>query len=121
MVTASAVDSAHDLGEGGLAVALAEASFGGIGAGIDLPTNGARDEFILFHEGPSRILISTSDPAAVERIAARHGVPALHVGVTGGARLAIRRTGGATLLDVDVAALHAAWENALPSKLGAAR
>jgi phosphoribosylformylglycinamidine synthase len=58
MVTTNAVASAHDIGEGGLAVALAEASFGGIGARIEL--RAVQPEFALFHEGPSRILISTA-------------------------------------------------------------
>ena len=114
MVTSNAVESAHDLGEGGLAVALAECAFGGIGATIELPPSGERPEFTLFHEGPSRILISTADPAAVAAIAAKHGVPALTLGATGGARLTI-----GALIDTNVAALRAAWENALPSKLGA--
>jgi phosphoribosylformylglycinamidine synthase len=111
MVTTNAVASAHDIGEGGLAVALAEASFGGIGARIEL--RAVQPEFALFHEGPSRILISTADPAAVAAIAAKHGVPVTTLGTTGGPRLTIGK-----LIDADVAALRAAWENALPSKLG---
>ncbi len=115
MVTAEgdAIESAHDLGEGGLAVALAESCFGGIGATIELPAAAGRNEFALFHEGPSRILISTAQPEAVSAMAARHGIPALVIGATGGARLRIGQS-----IDAGVARLRAAWENALPSKLG---
>ena len=111
MVTGNAVESAHDVADGGLAVALAEASFGGVGARIELEDG--RPEFTLFHEGPSRILVSTSDPGTVSAIAEKHGVAAIVIGTTGGSRLTI-----GNLIDADVAALRAAWENALPSKLG---
>ena len=55
-------ESAHDLSDGGLAVALAETSFrpAGVGAEIDLDSN-LRPERLLFHEGPSRVLVSTAD------------------------------------------------------------
>ncbi len=113
MVTVNAVESAHDVADGGLAVALAEASFGGVGAVVELPPAG-RPEFTLFHEGPSRILVSTADLPAVAAIAAKHGVPIWPLGVTGGTRLTI-----GNLIDVDINSLREAWENALPSKLGA--
>src|SRR5580704_4403949 len=63
LVRAGAVSSAHDLGDGGLAVALAEASCGphSIGAAIDLQSD-LSPEFTLFHEAPSRILVSTPNP-----------------------------------------------------------
>ncbi len=107
------IESAHDLGEGGLAVALAEACYGGTGATIALAALDQRPEFTLFHEGPSRILISTAYPAAVAAVAANHDVPAVAIGMTGGARLKIN-----SWIDADIAALRASWENALPSKLG---
>jgi phosphoribosylformylglycinamidine synthase len=112
MVTSNAVESAHDVGEGGLAVALAESCFGRVGARIALPESDLRPEFTMFHEGPSRVLISTSDPAAVSAIADQHGVTAITLGITGGARLTI-----GDLIDADAASLRAAWEDALPSKL----
>src|SRR5579862_2962118 len=59
IVAAGLAESAHDLSDGGLAVAAAECSFGsaGVGARIDLRSDLA-PEFLLFHEGPSRILVS---------------------------------------------------------------
>src|SRR5579872_5603516 len=77
MVRAGVVESAHDLSDGGLAVALAECSFGpaGIGAEIKLDSD-MRPEWLLFHEGPSRVLVSTDGPEKVAEIAARYGVDA---------------------------------------------
>jgi phosphoribosylformylglycinamidine synthase subunit PurL len=76
-------ESAHDLSDGGLAVALAEASFGPseIGARVDLQS-GLDPRYLLFHEGPSRILISTANPERVVEIAIENGVEALVAGVT---------------------------------------
>ncbi len=76
-MAAGLAESAHDLSDGGLAVALAECSFGPaeIGAAIDLDSD-LRPEMLLFHEGPSRILISTAHPEKVAAIAEKHGVEA---------------------------------------------
>jgi len=59
----SLAESAHDLSDGGLAVALAECCFGAgqIGAQVDLDSD-LRPEILLFHEAPSRILVSTANP-----------------------------------------------------------
>ncbi len=76
-------ESAHDLSDGGLAVALVESSLGPacIGARVEISSR-MRKELLLFHEGPSRILISTASAAEVQAIAARHGVEAPEIGVT---------------------------------------
>ena len=52
-----------------------------VGASLHLDS-AMRPEFLLFHEAPSRVLISTAEPAKVVAIAAQHGVEALQVGVT---------------------------------------
>jgi phosphoribosylformylglycinamidine synthase len=106
-------DSAHDLSDGGLAVAVAECSFGpaGIGARLELDSE-LRPEFLLFHEGPSRILISTTEPDRVMAIAARYGVEARNIGETIKGRIEIRNR-GARLGAWDIESLKAAYENAL--------
>src|SRR4029077_3883139 len=83
IVEAGLAESAHDLSDGGLAIALAESSFGpaGVGARIEIPAGG-RIEFLLFHEGPSRILVSTSQPENVLAIAKTNGIEAPRIGVT---------------------------------------
>ena len=51
--------SAHDISDGGLAVALAEAAFGGdFGAEIELPDDGLRVAAWLFAESHSRFVVS---------------------------------------------------------------
>jgi phosphoribosylformylglycinamidine synthase len=106
-------ESAHDLSDGGLAVALAECCFGAgqIGAQVDLDSD-LRPEILLFHEGPSRILISTANPKAVAAIAAQRGVEAVVIGTTIENGLEIRQRGN-TLGAWEVASLRPAYENAL--------
>jgi phosphoribosylformylglycinamidine synthase len=116
---AGLAESAHDVSDGGLAVALAESSFGpaGIGAEVDLDS-GLRPELLLFHEGPSRILISTSEEEAVRKIAAAHGVPALRIGATLEGEVRISRR-GEILAAGKIGDLRAAWEGALEKALHA--
>src|SRR5262249_44719185 len=84
------VESAHDLSDGGLAVAIAESSFGpaGVGAELDLDFD-LRPELLLFHEGPSRVLVSTAEPERVIDIAMKHGVEAVRIGSTAPDRIVI--------------------------------
>jgi phosphoribosylformylglycinamidine synthase II len=116
---AGLAESAHDLSDGGLAVALAECSFGpeNIGANIELVSD-LPAELLLFHEGPSRVLISTAEPEQVAAIAARHGVDAPRVGVTLQAEIVIRRS-GAELIHSQVEVLRRNFEEALEIKLRA--
>jgi phosphoribosylformylglycinamidine synthase subunit PurL len=110
-------ESAHDLSDGGLAVALAECSFGnaGVGARIDLDSD-LRPEFLCFNEAPSRILISTPNASRVAEIASAHGVEALVVGLTIEKETEIRRR-GVKLASWQVADLRQAYEGALEGQL----
>ena len=114
---AELAESAHDLSDGGLAVALAEASFGpaGVGARIQIPA-GTRAEFALFHEGPSRILLSTSEPQNVLAIAQRNRIEAARIGVTMKERLRID-CGLETVLDCNLTELREPWETSLERML----
>jgi phosphoribosylformylglycinamidine synthase len=109
-------ESAHDVSDGGLAVALAECTVNGMGADIELRGNTLRPEFALFHEGPSRILISTDVPKVVEEIARQHNVEAVRIGVTMKERLRIG-DGSVTWVDSPVDRLKQVWENALAEML----
>ena len=86
------VDSVHDCSDGGLAVALAEKTFAkGVGARVNLISNGLPAEFVLFGEDASRILLSC-DPEKVSRIqqmAGEHGIGADVIGETIPERLEI--------------------------------
>jgi phosphoribosylformylglycinamidine synthase len=113
--------SAHDLSDGGLAVALAEACFRdgepGLGGRFDLPGGGLRDDVLLFSESPSRAIVTTRDDLRIAELARRHGVRWARLGVVGGDRLVLS-TGGRTLVDAAVGDLHASWM-ALERSLGA--
>jgi phosphoribosylformylglycinamidine synthase len=110
-------ESAHDLSDGGLAVAVAESSFGPAGVGASLELDGTLPkELLLFHEGPSRILISTERPDEVQRIAREHSIEAPQIGVTIKGRVTIRSREG-SLIDCGVGHLKQLWEEALEKML----
>jgi phosphoribosylformylglycinamidine synthase subunit PurL len=123
MVQAAAepvVRSAHDLSEGGLAVALAECCFGkdgpGLGGRFDLPS-GLRDDVILFSETPARMLVTTRQEARLQELARRHGVPIARLGAVGGERLTLLAE-GRPLVDLPVMRLHEAWTSLEPVLAG---
>ncbi len=103
--------SAHDLSDGGLAVAVAECALvredGGPGAVLDLPAAPFPD-VLLFSESPSRMAVTTRDGTAIEALAARDGVPCERLGLVGGDRLELRQS-GRVLLDLSVSSLVEAW------------
>jgi phosphoribosylformylglycinamidine synthase len=66
----------------------------------------------LFHEGPSRILLSTSEPEKIIQIANTHGVETVRIGVTMKERIQIRHR-SQMVLDCEIADLKQPWETAL--------
>lgn len=109
------VQSAHDLAEGGLAVALAESCFGKeIGATISLASD-LRDDVLLFSESQSRIVVSVKaeKAEAVLAFAKDRGVPAVAIGTTGGNEFTITINDRAAI-DAPLALLKAAWRDAIP-------
>jgi phosphoribosylformylglycinamidine synthase len=109
---AELLESAHDLSDGGLAVALAECCFAGEEAGVggtfDVSVGSLPAHVALFSETPSRMLVEARDASAVRALAERHDVPVAEIGTVGGDRLAIRAS-GKPALDVEIARLHEAW------------
>jgi phosphoribosylformylglycinamidine synthase len=117
LVRERAVESAHDVGDGGLAVALVECSFGpeNVGADVNLES-GLQPEILLFHEGPSRVLVSTGDPQKVFSVARKNRIEALEIGVTLESRVIIRnRT--QRLIDCRVDELKNIWTHSLEELL----
>jgi phosphoribosylformylglycinamidine synthase subunit PurL len=114
------IRSAHDVSEGGLAVAIAEACFSPrvmLGAEIDLGRNGITGEAELFGEGPSTVVVSADNGqvAAIERMFQAGGVECRRIGrVTEEPRLKIA---SALSLDEDVIELARIYEDALPRRL----
>jgi phosphoribosylformylglycinamidine synthase II len=104
------VTSAHDVSEGGLAVALAECCIaGGIGARVEL-----RSSEMLFGEGPGGVVVS-GPPEAIDRLAetaAESGF--LRLGAVGGKLL--DAAAPAASLSVPVAQLVTAFESGVPAR-----
>jgi phosphoribosylformylglycinamidine synthase len=111
---ASLLGMAHDVSDGGLAVALAEACFGGgLGVRVEVGTS-ARG---LFSETQARAFVTVAPGAldALLELTERLGVPAAHAGEVGGERLVVRFDGG--MLDAPVEDLYRVWRSALPKAL----
>ena len=106
--------TAHDVSEGGLAVTLAEATFGrGLGAELELPL----DPLQLFSETQARAVIAVPPKQlkAVMQAAEEAGVPARDVGKVGGGRLVLKLSGAKLVADVED--LRQVWSTALPRAL----
>ncbi len=108
--------SAHDVAEGGLAVALAECSFGGprLGARVEIE-RGMRTDALLFGESASRMLISLRRRSLgrMRDLARRDDVPLTVLGEVRGKSLVI-----ADLVDLAVEPARERWRRALERRLG---
>ena len=88
LITKKLIQSAHDLSDGGLFVALAESAMAG-GLGFDITTGpagvlaGCRLDAVLFGEGQGRVVVSVSaeKQAAFEEAVAATGVPCAQLGL----------------------------------------
>jgi phosphoribosylformylglycinamidine synthase II len=107
------LDAAHDLSDGGLAIALAESCLaGGTGCTVTLPG----DPFtLLFSETAARAVVAVRPGAEDEFAAAcaEAGQPATVLGLTGGRALEV--TGA---FEVPLAELAAVHQHALPALFG---
>jgi phosphoribosylformylglycinamidine synthase len=115
------IRSAHDVAEGGLAVALAEACFNPrsiLGAEVELGRAGNADAF-FFGEGASTVILSIApgDAARVESLFAGRGLEFAVIGrVIADPRLRIAAADNLGL-DEDVAELRQVYEDAIPRRL----
>ncbi|GIW38991.1 MAG: phosphoribosylformylglycinamidine synthase subunit PurL [Meiothermus sp.] len=104
------VRTAHDVAEGGLAVALAEMCLPlGLGATLEVRSP-ARPDAVLFGEAPSRILFSVNQAhlQAAVKLLENHGLPYHILGQVGGPTLTILTP--KARLEWPLAALRQAWE-----------
>jgi phosphoribosylformylglycinamidine (FGAM) synthase-like enzyme len=86
-VRARELSSAHDIAEGGLAIALAECCLAGVvGAQLQLGDLSTRATEALFGEGPGGFVVSAPGEA-LDRLAER--VPLLRLGTVGGDSLSL--------------------------------
>jgi len=115
LVVEGKLSSAHDLSDGGLAVALAESCLSNrFGAVVDLPQNGS-PVLELFGEGPSRVLISLAPKnlGRVKELAAEHNISFCEIGAVSGDALIIS-CGGDIILKLKLSVIKKAYEEALP-------
>jgi phosphoribosylformylglycinamidine synthase II len=115
--------SAHDIANGGLAVALAESSIAdyasGIGCHVDL--GGHADDVdavgLLFGESQARAIVSTNDAEAVLALAKSHGVPAMRIGHTAAGVFLVERN-GVPLIRIAPQEIARVWRSAFALLLG---
>ncbi len=113
--------SAHDVSDGGLAVALAECLFGPLGertgasVAFDCP---GRVDRLLFSEGQSRMLLSVQrcDAESMERLAEHYNVPLSRLGVTGGEELQLQ-INGVDAISIRLDELFDTWWNSIERAL----
>jgi phosphoribosylformylglycinamidine synthase len=112
------VASAHDVSDGGLAVALAESCIsGGVGAVVDVVAvvGRLRADVALFSESQSRILLSASPEKAAElkQALAGAGLAVHELGVVQGTELRVS-AGSQVLVASPVTELEKVWKDAIP-------
>jgi phosphoribosylformylglycinamidine synthase subunit PurL len=120
-IQAGWVQSAHDVSDGGLAVALAEMCVAGdLGADLAWEITG-RADLALFGEGGSRIVVEAreADLAEIERSAQEHEVPFVALGRVSEEKtlsIRLRQEGNAKTVELNapVDTLRQRWEGAIP-------
>ncbi len=109
------IESAHDISEGGLAIALAECCISQkkmIGAKVNINTD-IRQDCLLFGEDQSRIIVSVKE-SNINKLKGLHTVYSsinlLEIGVVGGSALKIN-----DVIDVDVEQLFSSYYTSIES------
>jgi phosphoribosylformylglycinamidine synthase len=118
-IAAGLVHSAHDCSDGGLAVALAECCIMNRelerGATVDLSAwSSLPVRSLLFGEAQGRIVITTTMPDTMLRVAGDHGVPARVIGQVGAAGAPLQITTGRSRIVAPLARLDEAYYEAIP-------
>jgi phosphoribosylformylglycinamidine synthase subunit PurL len=107
------VEAAHDIAEGGLAVALAEMSIPArIGVHASVPDADAFDT-LAFGEGPTGVLLACAEEDFDALAAICADIPFVRLGETGGDQVVLE--GAAASLHVQVEEAVKAYEEAVPS------
>ena len=119
-IHAGLVKSAHDISDGGIAVALAEMCYSTlnrppIGAAAKIPQylDAGKD---LFGDYSSRILLTTTHASDLVRRAERSALRCTEIGRVGGNRLILQH-GGQLVVDVAIDELESVWRRTLPKLL----
>ena len=113
-IAAGTIRAAHDISDGGLAVAVAEMCIAGrTGASISTPSDGNLHGW-AFGEDQARYVVSTDDADTLLKAAAGAGVPAAAIGST--------QSGGELKFGdeaaISVKRLHTLVEGTIPALMG---
>jgi phosphoribosylformylglycinamidine synthase len=121
LASEGAVQSAHDVSDGGLAVTLAESCFAadGLSAHVKLAEEGTAEAAVINERGGRAVVsVTSSKLAAVLNTARQYNVAAHQIGqVIRGDAFRIQYKGNA-VIDSSVAALRDAWATSLKRALG---
>lgn len=115
------INSAHDISEGGLAVALAESCISGKkGARVELEGEGLRDDILLFGETQSRVIVSLAKENLhmLEKIAGDRQAPVKVIGWVTDEDFVInvvRDRGTVNLINLKVWEMEEIWSRQLDS------
>ena len=118
-IRAGTIRSAHDVADGGLAVALAECVMMDrahqVGAQVDLSAWASLPlRALLFGEAQGRVVVTTPDPAAVTLAAGRHQVPCAVIGTVRVSSGALDMKVGTRQIRASVRQLADAYHEAIP-------
>ena len=120
------INSAHDLGDGGLAVAIAECCISsGYGANIILPPSQSRLDRLLFAEGGARVLVSCSTDQSVElkkyykniSLQGSNLFSISHLGNVNNQKKLLVSQSNNTIIDVNILDLKNAYKDAIHKKI----
>ncbi|WP_040205429.1 phosphoribosylformylglycinamidine synthase subunit PurL [Neobacillus jeddahensis] len=109
-IRAGVVQSAHDLSEGGLAVALAECLFANEQLGAEVAIEG-NSVTALFSETQSRFLLTVKEE---DQLKFESLVDAIHIGTVNQSASLNITNGESTVLAATIEELKAAWRGAIP-------
>jgi phosphoribosylformylglycinamidine synthase len=123
-IDAGVISSAHDVSDGGIAVALAECCIANLDVqyGADVDLSGIADiasRSAFFGETQARYILSSNAPEVVERIMNQRGVPIRRIGLVTDAAMGLTIRFGDRLIQSDISAIASAWHDAIPTIMAA--
>jgi len=119
LISEGLIESAHDISDGGLAVALAECCFPlGVGAKVNVKTHKQPAELVLFGEMATRVILSARPEYTrrIEELAVESGLQAFVYGQTQADKFEITLD-GKPCIQSSIAELRTGWECALQNML----
>lgn len=113
----SLLSSAHDISEGGLAVCLAESAFMS-GIGFIIFTGDVREDFFLFGESPTRIVITFPEKTRwkVENLAKNWKIDFKYIGWTEGKRIAVIKK-SKPIINLPLSKAGKIWRESIEKKM----